>query len=265
LVILTLIVLVAVLAPVITSQKPEAVSLELRFSPPFFMEGGSTAHFLGTDHLGRDMWTRIVFGARISLTIGFLAMLVAGPVGVLLGLLSGYWGGPVETLIMRLADAQLAFPAILLAVTIIAVLGRSLPILIAVLGLTRWVVYARVARGEVLYLKETEYVLASRTLGASHARILIRDILPNLLTPIIVLASFSVAEMILAEASLSFLGLGVQPPTPSWGGMISDGRDYLPSAWWVAAWPGLAILITVLAINFVGDWLTEVLHPRSVL
>ncbi len=199
------------------------------------------------------------------MVIGLLAMLVAGPLGVFLGLISGYRGKYFDIIIMRIADAQLSVPSILLAVAIIAVLGRSLLILIVVLGVTKWVEYARVSRAEVLRLKEEDFVLASTVVGAKSNRILFSHILPNLLTPIIVLASFSVAEMILAEASLSFLGLGVQPPTPSWGSMISDGRDYLANAWWVAAWPGLAVLITVMAINFVGDWLTEVLHPRSVL
>lgn len=265
LVVLLLIVLAAVAAPVITPQGPDVTSLKLRLRPPFWMEDNTASHPLGTDQLGRDIWTRIVYGARVSLAIGFLAMLVAGPIGVLLGLVSGYRGGVTDTVVMRIADAQLSVPAILLAVTIIAVLGRSLTILIVVLGITKWVEYARVSRAEVLHLKESDFVLAATVVGAKPTRLLFRHILPNVMTPIIVLASFSVAEMILAEAALSFLGLGVQPPIPSWGSMISDGRDYLLNAWWVATWPGLAILITVLSINFVGDWLTEVLHPRSVI
>ncbi len=263
--ILLLIVLAAVFAPVITPGGPEETSLRLRLKPPFWMEESVSPHFLGTDQLGRDIWTRIVYGARVSLIIGLLAMLVAGPFGVLMGLISGYRGKTADVVIMRIADAQLAIPAILLAVTIIAVMGRSLIILIVVLGITKWVEYARVSRAEVLHLKESDFVLASTVVGARTNRLMFRHILPNLMTPIIVLASFSVAEMILAEAALSFLGLGVQPPTPSWGSMISDGRDYLSNAWWVSTWPGIAVLITVLAINFVGDWLTEVLHPRSVL
>lgn len=265
LVILALIILGALFAPYITPQLPQETSLELRLKPPFWMDDSVSPYFLGTDQLGRDMWTRMVYGARISLMIGFLAMLVAGPVGVFLGLISGYRGNYTDAVIMRIADAQLSIPSILLAVTIIAVLGRSLIILIVVLGITKWVEYARVSRAEALRLKETDFVHASRLVGAKPARLLFQHILPNLMTPIIVLASFSVAEMILAEAALSFLGLGVQPPTPSWGSMISDGRDYLNNAWWVATWPGIAVLITVLAINFVGDWLTEVLHPRSVM
>lgn len=264
-VLLLLIVLLALLAPYVTAEGPEITHLELRLKPPFWMEGSVSPHFLGTDQLGRDIWTRLVYGARISLYIGLLAMLVAGPVGVFLGLISGYRGKLFDVIIMRIADAQLSIPSILLAVTIMAVLGRNLVILIVVLGITKWVEYARITRAEVLRLKEADFVLASMTVGAKSHRLLFTHILPNLMTPIIVLASFSVAEMILAEASLSFLGLGVQPPTPSWGSMISDGRDYLGNAWWVAAWPGIAVLITVLAINFVGDWLTEVLHPRSVL
>ena len=264
LIILLGIVLMAIFAPLITPQAPEATSFALRFKPPFWVEGSVSPHFLGTDQLGRDMWTRIVYGARISLIIGMMAMLVAGPIGVILGLISGYAGKSVDVVIMRIADAQLSIPAILLAVTIIAVLGRSLIILILVLGITKWVEYARVSRAEVLYLKETDFVLAARTVGAKPARLIFRHMLPNVMTPILVLASFSVAEMILAEASLSFLGLGVQPPDPSWGSMIADGRNYLSNAWWVTTWPGIAILITVLAINFVGDWLTEVLQPRSL-
>ena len=265
LVILLVIILGAIFAPQITPQAPEAINLQLRLKPPFWMEGSVSPYFLGTDPLGRDMWTRIVYGARISLVIGFLAMLVAGPIGVFLGLISGYRGRLSDMIIMRIADAQLSIPSILLAVAIIAVLGRSLFILIFVLGITKWVEYARVTRAEVLRLKEADFVLASKVVGAKSGRLLFQHILPNLMTPIIVLASFSVAEMILAEAALSFLGLGVPPPDPSWGSMISDGREYLTNAWWVSAWPGLAVLITVLAINFVGDWLTEVLHPRSVL
>lgn len=265
LVILLVIILGAVFAPLITPQAPEATSLQLRNKPPFWNDENVSPYFLGTDQLGRDIWTRIVYGARISLAIGLLAMLVAGPIGVFFGLISGYRGGIVDAVIMRVADAQLSIPSILLAVAIIAVLGRSLLILVIVLGITKWVEYARVSRAEVLRLKETDFVLASTVVGAKPNRLLFQHILPNLMTPIIVLASFSVAEMILAEAALSFLGLGVQPPTPSWGSMISDGRDYLSNAWWVATWPGIAVLITVLAINFVGDWLTEVLHPRSVL
>jgi peptide/nickel transport system permease protein len=264
LVILLVIVLMAIFAPLITPQAPETTSFALRFKPPFWMEGNVPPYFLGTDQLGRDIWTRIVYGARVSLVIGLLAMLVAGPLGVFLGLISGYRGGGTDTVIMRVADAQLAIPAILLAIAIIAVLGRNLLILILVLGVTKWVEFARVSRAEALHLKETDFVMASRVVGVRTDRLLSRHILPNLMTPIIVLASFAVAEMILAEAALSFLGLGVQPPTPSWGSMISDGRDYLSNAWWVATWPGVAILITVLAINFVGDWLTEVLHPRSM-
>lgn len=264
LIILLGIILMAIFAPLITPQAPEATSFALRFKPPFWVEGSVSPHFLGTDQLGRDMWTRIVYGARISLIIGMMAMLVAGPIGVVLGLISGYAGKTVDVVIMRIADAQLSIPAILLAVTIIAVLGRSLIILILVLGVTKWVEYARVARAEVLYLKETDFVLAARTVGAKPARLIFRHMLPNVMTPILVLASFSVAEMILAEASLSFLGLGVQPPDPSWGSMIADGRNYLSNAWWVTTWPGIAILVTVLAINFVGDWLTEVLQPRSL-
>jgi len=264
LIILAAIILMAIFAPLITPVAPETTSFALRFKPPFWVEGSVSPHFLGTDQLGRDMWTRIVYGARVSLIIGMMAMLVAGPIGVFLGLISGYAGKSVDVIIMRIADAQLSIPAILLAVTIIAVLGRSLIILILVLGVTKWVEYARITRAEVLYLKETDFVLAARTVGAKPSRLIFRHMLPNVMTPILVLASFSVAEMILAEASLSFLGLGVQPPDPSWGSMIADGRNYLSNAWWVTTWPGIAILITVLAINFVGDWLTEVLQPRSL-
>jgi peptide/nickel transport system permease protein len=265
LIILLLIVLAAVFAPLITPQAPEDTSLQLRLKPPFWSDESVSPYFLGTDQLGRDIWTRIVYGARISLAIGLLAMLVAGPIGVFFGLISGHRGGIVDATVMRIADAQLSIPSILLAVAIIAVLGRSLLILIVVLGITKWVEYARISRADVLKLKETDFVLASTVVGAKNNRLLFHHILPNVMTPIIVLASFSVAEMILAEATLSFLGLGVPPPTPSWGSMISDGRDYLSNAWWVSTWPGIAVLITVLAINFVGDWLTEVLHPRSIL
>lgn len=263
--ILLLIVLAAVFAPVITPQGPNVTNLELRLRPPFWIEGSTSPYFLGTDELGRDIWTRIVFGSRVSLAVAILAVLVAGPVGVLLGLVSGFEGGVLDSVVMRVADAQLSIPKILLAVTIIAVLGRSLAILIVVLGLSSWVEYARVTRAETMRLKESEFLLAARAVGARPARLLFRHILPNTMTSTIVLATFSVAEMILSEAALSFLGLGVPPPIPSWGSMISAGRDYLLNSWWASTWPGCAILITVLSINFVGDWLTEVLNPRSVL
>jgi peptide/nickel transport system permease protein len=262
---LILIVLAALCAPLISPYDPAQVVLEQRLKPPFWMPDGTFDHFLGTDQLGRDIWVRIAYGARISLLIGCLAVLVAAPLGVLLGLLAGYLGGFVDVLAMRIADIQLAFPEILLAISLLAVLGRSTRTLVLVIGLTGWVIFARVVRAEVLYLKETDMVLAARALGAGHLRILSRHVLPNALTSVIVLVSFSLAQMILAEASLSFLGLGVQPPTSSWGSMLGDGRDYTASAWWLAMWPGLAVLITVLAINGVGDWLAELLEPRSVL
>ena len=223
---------------------------------------GSTEYLLGTDANGRDVFSRIVFAARISLIVGVTAVLIGGIVGVAAGLLCGFYGGKVDAVIMRIADIQLAFPFILLAIAIVAVLGGGLFNVILVLGIGSWVPYARLVRGQVLSAKQQEYVIAARTIGARDPAILFRHLLPNVLTPVIVIATFGIAAAIIGEATLSFLGVGINAPTPTWGNMLADGRAYVGSAWWLATFPGVAILITVLSINMIGDWVRDVLDPR---
>jgi len=252
----------AVFAPAVAPHDPLDQDITRRLLPPAWLAGGSVEHVLGTDQLGRDILSRIIHGSRISLMIGLLSVAISLPAGVAAGLVSGYAGGRFDDVVMRVADVQLAFPFILLAITIAGVLGPSPRNVILILAVGGWVVYARITRGQVLSLREKEFIEAARGLGMGHARVLLRHILPNVLTPIIVVGTFAVAQMILLETSLSFLGLGVQPPTPSWGGMLNDGRGYITIAWWLTTFPGAAIMLTVLGINFLGDWLRDLLDPR---
>lgn len=251
----------AALASQIAPADPELVAMNNRLQPPRGVFSG-LKYCLGGDPLGRDILTRIIFGARISLLVGVTAVGLSGTVGILLGLLGGYYGGKIDEIIMRLADIQLAIPTILLAIALVGVMGPNLRNLIVVLGVTGWVIYARTIRGVVLSIRATQFVEAANALGAGDRRTLLRHILPNLWTPAIVIASQQVGFMIIMESALSFLGLGVQPPTPTWGGMIADGRGYLATAWYVTTFPGLVLMITVLAVNFLGDGLRDVLDPR---
>jgi len=251
-------IVVAVAAPVLAPGDPIKNSLLDRLTPPTW----GREHPLGTDTLGRDVASRLLHGARVSLIVGFSAVVLAGVVGVALGLLSGWYRGWLDDLLMRLGDVQLAFPVLVLAVAVLAVLGASLLNLIVVLGVTGWITYARIVRGEVLTLRERDFVAAARALGANDAWIVRRHLLPNVLPPLVVVATFSVARTIIAEASLSFLGLGIPAPEPSWGAMLDEGRNYITTGWWLALFPGLAILVVVLGINLVGDWLRDVLDPR---
>jgi len=223
---------------------------------------GSLEYPLGTDANGRDVFSRMVYAARVSLIVGITAVLIGGLVGVVAGLLCGFYGGVVDAVIMRIADIQLDFPFILLAIAIVAVLGGGLFNVILVLGIGSWVPYARLVRGQVLSAKQQEYVIAARTIGARDPAILFRHLLPNVITPAIIIATFGIAAAIIGEATLSFLGVGIRPPTPTWGNMLADGRAYVASAWWLATFPGIAILITVLSINMIGDWVRDVLDPR---
>jgi peptide/nickel transport system permease protein len=251
-------ILLAAAAPALAPADPIRNSLLERLSPPTW----GREHPLGTDTLGRDVASRLLHGARVSLVVGFSAVLLAGVVGVGLGLVSGWYRGWIDDLLMRVGDVQLAFPVLVLAVGVLAVLGASLLNLIVVLGVTGWITYARIVRGEVLTLRERDFVAAARALGASDAWIVARHLLPNVLPPITVVATFSVARTIIAEASLSFLGLGIPAPESSWGAMLDEGRNYITTGWWLALFPGLAILLLVLGINLVGDWLRDVLDPR---
>lgn len=254
--ILLAVVVLAVTAPLIAPYDPAAVSLGDRLKPP-----GAGGHPLGTDPLGQDVLSRVIYGARISLLVGVLVVLMSGTLGVVLGLLSGFYGRWIDDLIMRVAEIQLAFPTIILYVAVMAVLGPGLEKVIVVMGVVGWVTYSRVERSMVLSIKQKEYVEAARALGARDRTIILRHILPNTLGPLTVVASFALATTVITEASLSFLGLGVPPSVPSWGNMLALGRNYLQSGWWVATFPGIAITLTVMAINLIGDWLRDELDP----
>ena len=258
-----IVVLTAVAAPLVSPFDPIAQDLgDQRLKPPGWRDAGGRLHPLGTDHLGRDLLARVIFGARPALMVGFAAVAISGILGLIAGLVSGYFGGRIDDILMRLADIQLAFPFILLAIAVIGVLGPSLTTIIVVIGVSSWVVYARIVRGAVLSLREREFVQAARALGGGDSRVLFRHVLPNVLTPWLVVATLDMARVIVIESALSFLGLGVQPPDPTWGGMLADGRVYITTAWWLATFPGLAILVTVLGINLFGDGLRDTLDPR---
>lgn len=261
-VVVVLVVLTAVAAPWVSPFDPLLQDLENRLKPPMWRDAAGGVHPLGTDHLGRDLLARVIYGARPALLVGFAAVAISGLLGMVVGLLSGYFGGRVDDVLMRLGDVQLAFPFILLAIAVIGVLGPSLGTIIVVIGVSSWVVYARVVRGAVLSLREREFVQAALALGAGDARVLARHVLPNAFTPWLVVATLDMARVIVIESALSFLGLGVQPPTPTWGGMLADGRVYISTAWWLATFPGLAILVAVLGINLFGDGLRDTLDPR---
>lgn len=231
-------------------------NLRDRLQPPAWADGGSWDHPLGTDHLGRDLWARVVGGARVSMLIAAGAVLVAGTMGTILGVIAGYLGGIVDELVMRLADIQLSFSPVLLVIAIMAVIGKSLLNVILVLGFVSWVQYARVIRSQTLSVKEEGFIEASRALGMSGIGIMLRHVVPNILPTLLVISAVNASQQILNEAALSFLGLGVQPPTPAWGSMLAEGREYLQVAWWNAFFPGLAILLTVLGINLIGDSLS---------
>ncbi len=261
--VMCVLLITAIGAPLLSPHDPALTNLRLRNMPPPWEAGGSTQHLLGTDPVGRDILSRIIYGARVSLSISLIVTLLAAAIGILLGLLAGYYGGWLDQVVMRIADLFLAFPFILLAITIIAVLGAGIINLIVVFVVAGWVSYARLVRGQVLSIKQAQYVEAVRVAGARDSRVLMHHILPNVIAPVIVLATLQIGGVVLAESALSFLGLGVNPSTPTWGTMINEGRLYFYNAWWVITFPGLAILIAVLGINMFGDWLRDVLDPTS--
>ena len=256
-----LLVVVAAAAPLLAPQDPIRQSLHGRLAAPTWAGSDGRAHVMGTDHLGRDVLSRVIYGSRVSLVIGFAAVLVGGVLGSAAGLMAGFSHGGLDGIIMTLADAQLAFPFILLAIGIIAVLGPSFPTLVVVIGLSGWVSYARILRSQVLVLRSREFVESIHALGGSLFRIVLRHVLPNVLSSIVVIATLELARAIVLEATLSFLGLGIQPPTPSWGGMVQEGREYLDSAWWISTFPGLVLMITSIVVSRSGDWLRDVLDP----
>jgi peptide/nickel transport system permease protein len=261
--VLLCIFLIAVFAPFVTSHDPNYQNLLARLKPPGYSTG-SRFYLLGTDELGRDLLTRIVYGARISLLVAFLSVSISLTFGVLIGMVAGYFRGFLEVLIMRMADIFLSIPAILLAILTVAVLGPSLLNLVLVLAFTRWPRYTRVAYAQTLSVAGSLYIKSSAYSGTSNTRILLRHILPNILAPLIVLATLEFGLMILFEGGLSFLGLGVQPPMPSWGSILSVGRNYISSAWWIVTLPGICLFVVVLSINVLGDFLRDKFDPRSL-
>lgn len=251
-----LLVIVALSAPLLAPYDPNAQDTARR------LEGPSSDHVLGLDDLGRDVASRVIYGARVSLRVGFSVVIITAVVGIILGSIAGYFGGFMDTAIMRISDMLLAFPGILLAIALVAVLGPSLNNVVLALSVIGWVSYARLTRGQVLKVREMEFVTAAEALGARSPRVIFRHLLPNVISPVIVQATLGLAGAILAEASLSFLGLGVQPPTPSWGAMLTTGRQYLGIADHLAIYPGMAIMLAVMGLNFFGDGLIDALDPK---
>jgi peptide/nickel transport system permease protein len=262
-VVVALLLVAAALAPWISPHDPGHQNFITSMSPPAWQDKGLFAHPLGTDNLGRDVVSRLIHGARLSLTIAFFAIALAGGIGTVLGLLAGYAGGVVDALVMRVVDAFLAMPFVLMALAIVAALGASTPNIVIVMAITNWPRYARLVRGEVLGVRQRDFVLLARVAGLPGWRIALEHILPNVANSILVLATLDIGRVIILESSLSFLGLGVQPPDVSWGLMLADGRAYMSVAWWMTVMPGLAILLSVLCFNVVGDWLRDRLDPRQ--
>ncbi|HEX6570271.1 MAG TPA: ABC transporter permease [Acidimicrobiales bacterium] len=260
---LVLLVLAAIFAPWVAPHDPAQQSLTDRLDPPAWTAGGSWDHPLGTDNLGRDVLSRLIYGARVSLAVGVIVVVVAGAVGVVAGLSAGYRGGRTNSVIMRIVDTQLAFPGLLLALIILATVGPSMTTVIIVLALNNWMIYARVTQGIVLSVKETPYVEAAEIVGCRPRRVIGRHILPNLAAPLLTLATLEFAAMVLSEAALSFLGVGIQPPQTSWGLDVAIGKDYMFTAWWLVTFPGLAIALTVLSINLVASWLRVTADPTE--
>jgi ABC-type dipeptide/oligopeptide/nickel transport system permease subunit len=259
LLVVLILVFVAIFAPLVAPHDPSAQSLLDRLTPPF----KSWKYPLGTDPLGRDELSRLIYGSRVSLEVGALVVAIAGTTGTVLGLLSGYFGGKVDSIVMRCVDTQIAFPGLLLALLIIAVIGPSLRAIVIVLSIDGWMVYARVTRGVTASLRQEPYIEAAEIVGCRARRVIFRHVLPNLTSPVLTLGVLEFARIILAEAALSFLGLGIQPPSVSWGLMLSDGADYLFSAWWVVSLPGIAIALVVLGINLFASWLRVISDPHA--
>jgi ABC-type dipeptide/oligopeptide/nickel transport system permease subunit len=262
LVLIALFISIAFLAPVISPHEPLKPNLQDRLKPPSWIEGGTPGYLLGTDSLGRDILSRIIYGTKISLFIGFVVVTFTMLLGTIIGSIAGYIGGLIDSVLSRIVDILLAFPFLIFALGLMAVLGPGLQNLIMALCLKGWVDFFRLVRGEVISIKEKEYVLAAKAMGLRQTKILFGEILPNVVPSLIVLFVLQIAAVIIAEASLSFLGLGIQPPAPSWGSMINDGRAYIFTSWWISTFPGLAILLLVLSISLFGEWLRDTLDPK---
>ena len=255
-------VVVALLAPLLGLSNPQEQSLRKRFRPPVWEERGTWEHPLGTDRLGRDMLSRIIWGARVSLAAGVVTVLLASAFGAAVGLVAGYYGGRVDIALMRFTDATMSFPVILLALILAVTVGPSFTNVVVAIAVILWARYARVIRAQVLTLMQLDFIAQSRIAGAGGWRIITRHLFPNTLNTLVVLVTLQIGYVIIVEASLSFLGAGIPPPTPAWGSMISEGREYVTSAWWASFFPGLAILLVVLAFNLIGDWLRDTLDPK---
>jgi peptide/nickel transport system permease protein len=252
----------AILAPLLAPYSPIDQTLRDKLLPPFWFEGGSSKYILGTDAFGRDILSRLIYGARVSLIVAALALTVGGGVGLVIGIVAGYLGGIVETILMRLVDAAFTFPAILFALLLAVTMGQGLGTLVIAISLLLWAPFARIIRGEVLALKQRDFVALAKVRGCSEVRIMLTHILPNVLNTFMVLLTLNIGVVIIAEAALSFLGAGIPPPTPTWGLMVSEGRGRIAEAWWVSLIPGLAITALVLSVNLFGDWLRDRLDPR---
>jgi peptide/nickel transport system permease protein len=260
--IITVMIITAVLAEFLTPYSSTEISLANRLRPPFWEKGGNLSYPLGTDPMGCDLLTCMIYGTRVFLVVAMLALLVGGGIGAAMGLMAGYYGGRLDALVMRVADTTMAFPIILFAILFVVVLGGSMVTTVFAVALVLWARYARVIRGEVLSLRERDFVAQARVAGCSSSRIMRIHLFPNILNTLVVLLSLQVGWVIIVEASLSFLGAGIPPPTPTWGSMIAEGRDYIATAWWVSFFPGVAILATVLSFNLFGDWLRDALDPK---
>ena len=260
--IIVIIVFTSIFAPLLTSHSTTKPSLADRLTPPVWQEGGTWEHPLGTDALGRDLGTRLMYGGRVSLMVAMLTLLIGGGIGTAIGLISGYFGGRIDAVLMRSADSTLAFPIILFAILLVVAIGPNTGNVILAIALVLWARYARVIRGEVLSLKERDFIARARVAGCSHLRIVVFHLFPNTVNTLLVLLTLQVGWVIIVEASLSFLGAGIPPPTPAWGSMVSSGREYVDTAWWVSALPGIAIMLTVVAFNLFGDWLRDTLDPK---
>lgn len=257
--------LTVLLGPLLVPHDPFKSDLSKALMPPAWQTGSSVEHLLGTDSMGRDIFSRLIYGARTSMVVSVLALLICAPIGVLFGLTSGYFGGKVDGVIMRFTDLWMSMPAIILAILIVGLLGPSKQTVIIVVGITGWIHYARIIRGEVLGLKEREFIQLARVAGCSNTRIIFSHIFPNVVNTLIILLTLDFGRVIIITATLSFLGLGIQPPSAAWGLMLAEGRPYITYAWWLSAFPGIAILFAVLGMNMTGDWLRDILDPKQKL
>jgi peptide/nickel transport system permease protein len=261
-IIITSIACMALFAPLLAPYSPIDQALREKLIPPFWVEGGSMTHILGTDAFGRDVLSRLIYGARVSLLVALLALTVGGGIGLMIGIVAGYTGGALDSLLMRLVDAAFTFPAILFALLLAVTMGQGLGTLVIAISLLLWASFARVIRGEVLMLRQRDFVALAKVRGCSSLRIMLTHILPNVLNTFMVLVTLNIGVVIIAEASLSFLGAGIPPPTPTWGLMVSEGRGRIADAWWIALIPGIAITLLVLSVNLFGDWLRDRLDPQ---